>query len=98
MLAGSDLLGINQADPRNNVTDGNPTLPQHHQTTFYSHFKQPFGLRSLKKNVHSLTLQLVEAELQILSLKVTERQNKIKSMKFPPMPKEKKHSVVKTLF
>lgn len=53
MLAGSDLLGINQADPRNNVTDGNPTLPQHHQTTRYSHFKQPLGRRSLRKNVHS---------------------------------------------
>lgn len=71
MLAGSDLLGINQADPRNNVTDGNPTLPQHHQTTFYSHFKQPFGLRSLKKNVNSHSTagwSLIVIPQKILSL------------------------------
>lgn len=53
MLAGGDLLGINQSDPRNYVTDGNLTLLQHYLTTSYSHFKQPFGCESLKKNANS---------------------------------------------
>lgn len=95
MLAGSDLLGINHADPRNNVTDGNLTLPQHHQTTFNSHFKQPFGLRSLKKKVNSHSTagwSWITIPQKNLSLKVTKRQNKIRSLKFPSMQKKKKVS------
>lgn len=100
MLAGSDFLRINQADPRNNVADGNPTLLQHHQTTSYSHFKQPFGLRSLKENVHSHSTagwSWIVTPQKILSLEVSKRQNKIKSLKCPSMQKKKK-SVIKTLF
>lgn len=95
MLAGSDLLGINQADPRNNAADGNPTLLQHHQTTSYSHFKQPFGLRSLKKNVHSHSTagwSWIVTPQKILSLEVTKRQHKIKNLKCPSMKKKKKFS------
>lgn len=101
MLAGSDLLRINQADPRNNVADGNPTLLQHHQTTSYSHFKQPFGLWSLKKNVHSHSTagwSWIVTPQKILFLEVSKRQNKIKSLKCPSMQKKKKKKVIQTLF